>query len=203
MRPLPSLLLISSLLLVACGDREESRVFTNNPEQPGVTVQSEVDAEIKELAKGKDPDDAKASAAYDLARLRLERRGSTIEMSLIDALRTGDDWGVRLGCIEVLQSVGTRQCIEHLIAALQDDQPLVSFQAEMTLRVLTDHRELPEAGKPTGPNGLPPLPVRAATDLGMDAETRIWTTWHAAHHQALYDAWTAWWATAKKDTVIK
>jgi len=37
----------------------------------------------------------------------------------------------------------------------------------------------------------------------MDAETRIWTTWHAAHHQALYDAWTAWWATAKKDTVIK
>jgi hypothetical protein len=193
------------LALAGCDDDDPPRepAFHEQTQRDPNADTREVHALIGALANGKDPDDPKASAAYDEAKAKLVRQGGAIENDLIDALRSNHDWGVRLGCIEVLQAVGGKACVDHLIATVLDDVPLVAFQAEKTLEVMTDHQVIPPAGAPTSLDGVPPIPARAPNDLAMDAELRIWSAWQQQYKQPLHDAWTAWWKENKGKTKVE
>jgi hypothetical protein len=204
-RRLPLLLPVIALAfgLAGCDDRSDAKFFdASTPVRPDATEQ-EIATEIAQLAKGKDTKDDAGSAAHDEAVSKLTARGSAGEPRIDDALRANPDWNVRLGCIEILQSIGGKASVPTLILALADDQPLVAFQANHTLEALTKHQEIPATGKPSGANGLPPVPARAETDLAMDAELRVWTEWHRAHRHELHDAWEAWWKENGKATRVE
>jgi HEAT repeat protein len=196
--------LAAAVALLWCGcEKTREPIFNANPTPAKDTSEQQIQKDIAQLAKGKDPKDIDGSAAYDKAVSDLTARGSTIETRIIDALRTSNDWGVRMGCVEVLQSIGGKPCIEHLIASLLDDEALVAFHANKTLEELTKHQEIPAAGKPAGANGLPPVPVRAATNLEMNAEQRLWHDYQHEHRQQLRDAWAAWWKDNQARTRIE
>jgi hypothetical protein len=181
---------LALLLSTGCQDRE---VIKSGVEAAADKEAKAIAKDIAALKAGAKPEDPELSAAYGETIQRLTQRGSAIESSLIDALRADPDPAVRIGVIEVMQSVGTKASIDHLIAVLDDPVPLVSWHAEITLRVLLKTRQIPEAGKPA--NGdLPPIPARAASDVALDAEERIWAAWHAEHRVALKAAWERWWA---------
>ena len=92
-----------ALLLVGCEDTTP-RAVVNAPEgtTPVEQERDEVQRLIADLAKGRDPTDAKAAKIYDEAVGRLISRGSALEPTLIDALRRSDNWAIRLGIVEVL-----------------------------------------------------------------------------------------------------
>ncbi len=152
-----------------------------------------VQDEIGQLARGKEAKDDDGQAVHDDAVSKLSRRGAAVQLRIIDAMRSSPDWNIRLGCIEVLQSIGTKTCIPHLISMLQDSDPLIALHANVTLQALTSHREIPVPGGAIGANGLPPVPRAQADQLEMDTELKIWTHWYDNHHQALHDAWDTWW----------
>lgn len=159
-----------------------------------------IQADIAQLAHGKDHNDIEGSAKYSDAVAKLTSRGARIETDLIEALGGTEDWAVRMGTIEVLQSVGTKKSVDHIISALKDDHPLVGLYADRTLRGMLKHRVIPETG--TGPRGLEPLPARPANDVALDAEERIWAEWHRKHHVALHEAWKDWWAANREKTKV-
>jgi hypothetical protein len=186
-------LCLAAVLVAGCGDTER-KVFDASSPASSDPNQQTIAGEIAQLARGKDPrNDIEGAAAHDDAVTKLTARGSAVETSIIDALRSNHDWNVRLGCIEVLQSIGSKICVDHLIVATADEQPLVAFHANKTLEMLTKHAEIPQPGAETGANKLPPVPLRDAKDMAMDAELRVWTEWYEVHRQELRDAWEDWW----------
>ena len=206
MRLLPNLAVPFFLfLLVGCeSERSAPKVDPAAPDatQPKEDEQAKIAADIAALAAGKDPSSAKDSKIYDDAIARLIQRGSSIETTLIDNLRRTDDWGVRLGLVEVLMATGTKLSIDHFIVCLDDVEPLVALRANTILQEMTNHAEIPESGV-AGANGLPPVPKRQESDLALDAELRQWSLWHREHHARLRQAWAAWWATNKDQITIK
>jgi len=154
---------------------------------------AQLDAEIQKLAAGKDPDDEQGEIIHDDAVASLTARGSIIELSIVDAMRGNHDWNVRLGCVEILQSIGTKACIPHLIAALRDPEPLVAFTANSTLEALTKHEEIPADGTTRTANGLPPVPPRPPSQLALDTELKIWSIWYRDNGKQLHDSWDEWW----------
>lgn len=202
---LPCLILAAALALAGCDSerRGEERDLID-PEAGGTSAVQERDAvrrDIAALARGKDPAQGADMAAYDAAVARLIARGSRVESEVVDQLRRSEDWAVRLGLVEVLQGIGTRLCVPHLIAVLDDPQPLVALRATTTLRELCQHREIPEAGAAAGANGLPPVPERDPGDLAMDAELRLWSAWFREYGHRHRLAWERWWE-ANRDTVV-
>ena len=129
-------------------------------------------------------------------------RGSKIETTLIDNLRRSDDWGIRLGIVEVLMATGTKVSIDHLIVCLDDSEPLVAFRANSLLVEMTQHTEIPVAGSPIT-SGIEPLPTPPAKDLSLDVEQRTWATWQQKNGKALRAAWASWWAANKGTIEIK
>jgi hypothetical protein len=152
-----------------------------------------VGASIADLARGKDAKDEDGQVAHDKAVSDLTAHGSAIELQIIDALRSNADWNVRLGCVEVLQSIGTKLCVDHLIACLQDREPLVALQANHTLEEMVKHKEIPDAGASAGANGLPPVPRRLPDQNEEDTELKLWTQWYNSYGTNLHDAWAQWW----------
>lgn len=143
---------------------------------------------VANLERGED------EAIYATAVQRLSERGAPMESRMIELLATAPDWGTRYGAIEVLDAVGTRACVDSLIQVLAGDHPLVAFKALVSLRVITEHRILPEQGEDVVmPEGLTPIPARAEDDLRSDAEEQIWAAWYAEYGPALAEAWAAWW----------
>lgn len=197
---IPRLLLpiAAVLILAGCEDTRSEPVLTT-PEGPSPVEQnqSEIDRLVAQLAEGKDTADAKASKRYDDAIAALIGRGSAIEPNLIDHLRRSNDWSIRIGLIEVLQAVGSKACIEHLIVMLDDAEPLVAHRANATLEELCQHQEIPRKAT-TGP--LPPVPK--PTELALDAEQKVWATWHAQYKDALKNAWLSWWDAHRDQAVI-
>ncbi len=194
------------MCLSSCeSDRPTTKVTDQHAidKTPVEDERAQIARDVAALAAGKDQTTAENSKAYDDAIAALIRRGSAIETTLIDNLRRSDDWGVRLGLIEVLMATGTRASVDHLIFCLDDDTPLVALRANTTLQELTNHNEIPPAGGATGSNGLPPVGVRAAQDLALDAELRQWVTWHQQHAKQLRAAWTSWWSANKDQITIK
>jgi hypothetical protein len=199
-----AILAAAGLAMVGCDDRPEPpKIFDASTPVHQDTTEADIAAEIQQLARGKELKDDEGVAAHDEAVQKLTARGSSIEPRIDDALRANQDWNVRLGCIEVLQSIGGKPSVPHLISALLDPQPLVAFHANQTLEAVTKHQEIPAAGKPTGANGLPPVPERKPTDLAMDAELNLWTQWYQEHRQQLHDAWEAWWKDNGKATRVE
>jgi hypothetical protein len=190
------------LALAGCEDERDRFFSTTQDNQQKEDELKAIRKDIALLAGCKDPNDAEASAAYEAAKERLNLRGSAIENQLIEALRGNDDWGVRLGAIEVMKAVATKRCVETLIAVLDDPQPLVALNAEYLLQGLCkddkkkEHREIPLVGQPTGANGLPPVVVDPH-DLALDKEEKAWAAWHVQHKEALKKAWSEWWAKNK------
>jgi hypothetical protein len=189
------------LAMAGCGEDGRKPIFSTTPDHRDDAQSQAIQAEIAQLANGKKAaSDADASKAYDEAKTKLIARGSAIESQLFEALAGNPDWGIRLGCVEVLQSVGTRHAVEPLIAALDDPDAVIALYAQNLLIELCKHREIPAAGQPTGANGLPAVPKREPTDLALDTDEKLWTAWHRQHHAELRQAWQKWWA-ANKDKV--
>jgi len=178
-------------------DSSKSSSHQDAPLKPATTStaaeNAQLDAEIQKLAAGKDPDDEKGEIIHDDAVAALTARGSAIELPIVDAMRGNHDWNVRLGCVEVLQSIGTKACVPHLIAALRDPQPLVAFTANSTLEALTKHGEIPAEGTTRTANGLPPVPIRKPDQLALDTELKIWSIWYRDNGKQLHDSWDQWW----------
>lgn len=191
------LLLIVALLVSGCGEEREVVFSTDAP--PPADDRPAVLADIAALAHSKQIANPDHAAPYHKAVDALIARGARIEPTLIEALGGNDDWGVRLGVVEVLKAVGTRRSVEPLMGALEDPQPLVALNADRLLREMLSHNVIPAAGEPPR-DGLPPVPKRPADDLALDAEEKLWAAWHQEHHAALHQAWRTWWA-ANKATV--
>jgi hypothetical protein len=185
-------------------DNSSNRLY-ETPGQPAFRddERKTIRAEIAELAKGKDPADIEATAAYSHAVNTLTARGSKIEPQLIEALVGDNDWAVRMGVLEVLASVGTRACLEGVIGATKDPAALVALHADKLLEAMTGHRIIPAAGAPVADSAVPPVPARDPAVLDLDAEERIWAAWHAEHGKALHDAWSAWWKANRGTVTIK
>jgi hypothetical protein len=106
-----------------------------------------------------------------------------------------------MGAVEVLASVGTRACVEPLVGATDDPQPLVALYANKLLEGLCSHRVIPAQGEAAG--ALPPVPRPDPHDLARDAEERQWTAWHRQHHAELREAWRTWWAANQAKVAIQ
>jgi hypothetical protein len=186
------LVLAMTLVLAGCGgDNGRDSVF--DPHQPAQfkdDERKEIAGEIDDLASGKDPDDIEGSARYADAMAKLTSRGARIEPQLIEALGSHRDWAVRMGVVEILQSVGTRQCVEAVIKAIDDTHPLVALYANKLLEAMTSHRIIPTDTGAAAP--VPPVP-RPATGDPLDAEEKLWATWHAANGKRLREEWAQWW----------
>jgi hypothetical protein len=200
MRALIVAVAVAAIVLAGCGSSRP--IFDTASDEHSDQRRKDVAAEIKALANGKDPKEIEKDLVADQAKERLIARGSAIEPQLIEALGGDEDWAVRLGVIEVLEAVGTRGCVEALIRATADDQPLVALRANKLLEVMCEHREIPAPGDGIGPNDLPPFSP-PADDQALEARLAAWKTWHAAHGEALRKAWNAWWATNRNTVVIR
>ncbi len=201
------LLAISGITVVlGLAGCESERANTKIDPHPDTTElddqKQQIAKDIADLAAGKDLSVAKDSKAFDDAKARLIARGSKIETTLIDNLRRSDDWGVRVGIIEVLMATGTKASIDHLIVCLDDPEPLVAFRANTLLIEMAQHSEIPASGTPAA-GGLPPVPARPANDLSLEADQRIWATWQHEHGKALRAAWASWWSANKGSVEIK
>jgi HEAT repeat protein len=186
-------------IFAGCGEEERFRANPNSEETP---AEREIRLDIATLAKGAAGGDPESSVAYDKAVNDLILRGATIETRVIDALRSNRDAWVRIGCVEVLTAIATKTSIEHLIAVLDDEAPLVAQRANIALQTLTDQRMIAASDK-TDPKLLPAVPVRAESVKELDAEERIWAAWHAQHKAELKAAWERWWAGNKATFTLK
>lgn len=191
------ILLAMAVLLVSsgCGDNRDV-IFSTEPAANSAGDREAMLADIANLAKGKDRKNPDNEHIYNRALDALIVRGSRIEPSLIEALGGSDDWAVRLGVVNVLKAIGTRRCVEPLMGALEDAQPLVALSANNLLSAMTKHMVIPAAGEPPR-DGLVAVPPRSETDLALDAEEKIWSTWHGQYRVALHAAWQAWWEANK------
>jgi hypothetical protein len=187
--------------LVACGDKREA-VFDASGVHGRDAERDKIIKEIAQLKAGKDLSNPDNVVAYHKAVDGLIARGSSIETMLTEALASDTDWGVRLGAIDVLKAIGTKQCIEPLLGALEDPVSLVALNANFLLSELTKHKIIPAPGTEAR-DGLAPLPERPAHDLELDAEEKIWAAWHAQYKVALHKNWRAWWEANKNTVAIQ
>ena len=197
-----ALALFAVFVSSGCED-ERDPIFNATVPPRGDAQRQEIEAEIAELANYRKLSDAESTKRYHDAKDKLISRGAAIENQLIEALLGNRDWGIRLGVVDVLKGTGTRNAIEPLIATLVDPEPLVALNAEYLLQGMTKHREIPEAGKPAGANGLPPVPVRDPKVLALDAEEKLWATWHREHSEKLRSSWARWWAANKTQVKVE
>jgi len=191
-----------SLVLVACGERKPKGLYDVDDQGLSVDQQAILDR-IDQLTAGKDRQDAEASKQFDAAIHELTLQGVSVETYLIEALVGHNDWAVRYGVIHVLDSIGTKACVPALITALSDEHALVSQKAMFTLRVLCQHREVPEVGAAIAEGALPPVPPRQTDDLRGDADLLIWEEWHELYRQQLRDAWQSWWDANRHKVTIE
>jgi len=154
----------------------------------------EIEEDIQKLGNASDMErDPDAEAEFWDAVQRLTAHGAVVEPYLLEALAADEDWAVRYGAIHVIDSVGTKDAVEPLIRSLDDEHYLVSFKAVHTLRVFTDHREIPESAEDAVDGGLPPVGEVDPDDLDVEAGLKPWIRWHLQHATALRDAWLKWW----------
>lgn len=186
-------------VLAGCGEAERFKANPTSEESPEAR---DIREDIETLAKGAAGGDPTASVAYDTAVNDLILRGVKIETRVIDALRSHRNAWVRIGCVEVLTAIATKTSIEHLIAVLDDEEPLVAQRANIALQTLTDQRMIAASGK-TDPKLLPAVPARAESVKELDAEERLWAAWHAQYKDELKAAWERWWASNKATFTLK
>ena len=191
---------LACLFVTGCDERTKELFNTETSKGFSDDERKAVRGEIDQLANGKDHNDIEASALYSETVQKLTGRGSKIEPELIEALAGHQDWSVRMGVIEVLESIGTRACIDGVIAATKDPAPLVALRANKLVEAMTGHRVIPAAGQPVSPEGLSPVPQRDPAELALDAEERIWATWHQQNSRLLHATWLEWWK-ANRGTV--
>jgi HEAT repeat protein len=192
---------VALFVLSGCGE-ERTAAFDTSGDKHQDDERVVMLATIKKLAAGKDLSKADNVVVYHKAIDDLIARGSTIETAICEALASDEDWGVRVGAVEVLKGIGTRASIETLLGALEDPQPLVGLNANYLLRELTKHSVIPTAGSPAA-NGLPPVPVRAVDDLALDAEEKLWASWYDQHKVTLHKVWREWWTANKAAVAIQ
>lgn len=188
--------LVWALLLTGCSAPTNS----NRPVDPEDEA-NEIKALIEELSHYRSVDDLDSEETYRNAVFELTMRGSAAEPLLVDALATSDDWGIRYGALEVLDSVGTNRSVETLIGRLNDAEPQVALKALFTVRAITAHSEVPLEG--IAPSGLPAIPQRAPDDYEPDTEIRNWTAWHAQHGALLQATWQSWWASPENREAVR
>jgi hypothetical protein len=196
LRPLRPVLLLAAVLgLTACGDGGRGDPASGEGASFVEEEQYHIRQEIAALANGKDPDDISAFLKYEAARDALIGRKQPAVDACIEALRSHNDWAVRLGCIEVLEALGRKEIVPHLIAVTADPESRVAWQANLTLAAMLKHDVIPPAGTAAKTGALPPLPALDPTLPPRQASEGRWRTWYVTNRQGLHDAWAAWWKT--------
>jgi outer membrane murein-binding lipoprotein Lpp len=153
--------------------------------------EDEIKDEIAKLAAIKEAGtDPEADADYEEAKAVLIQRGAGIQSILFEELAANEDWGVRLGIVHVLDSVGTKRMVEPLIERLTDPHHRVAFKAMYSLRGVTGHQVVPEFGEV---DGIPAIP-QPAQGFDPKAQMQLFSEWHAMNGNRLQDKWSAWWA---------
>jgi HEAT repeat protein len=183
-----------------CGKSSDQRqaMFSTEDDQQNDVKHRQVLNEIALMANAKaDIDNAEALKVNQDAQNKLIARGSSIENDLVQALQDDHDWGVRLGCVQVLDAVGTSRCVPYLITALTDPEPVVALYADKLLVALCRHDEIPSLDAGTGANGIPPLPPKHSGNAPIDSDMKDWSNWYLANHGKLHTAWAAWWQSHK------
>jgi len=183
-------LTLAACLVGGCTAPEGEREALFDPDAAErLELRKDAEKASKRLASYKKADDDPAAEAqFYEAKDELTKMGAAIEPQLIEALNGDEDWAVRFGVINVLDSVGTKESIDSLIDALDDVHPQVAQKAMYTLRGLCDHQEVPEQGIR---NGLPAIPRGEADDL--DADYRAFIEWHRENGNLLHERWSTWW----------
>lgn len=191
------LLIICCLLLMSAA----SQCSRDRDPHPMDSIDDDaVKEDIAALSNGSRRDDPDAEHLYNKARDNLIKYGSTIEPHILFELEHGKDWAVRYGCIEVLDGVGTRKCIEPLIACLEDEHPLVAQKAMYSLRVFCGHKIVPKTDSPSAP--VPPIPQRKP-DESMQQDYSNWVSWYKEYGKALHQAWMNWYQANKADITVE
>ncbi len=177
------------LLASSTGCREESSLFANQKTGTGYD-EEEVKAEIDSLVVGEEmAGSIEADIEFWDTVDALIDRSSLIQPTLIEELSSSRSWAVRLGVLHVLASIGTKECVEPVLACLRDDHPVVARQALSLLRELTGHQIVQED---PAPGDLPALPD----------DMEAWRTWHRQHQARLHLRWTQWWEANRDQTTI-
>lgn len=191
------LVIILSLLflLVAC---KQSRI--EPVDHMKQVDEDEVKAHIAELAMRKNGDDPDSEFRYNEACRALIALGSAVEPHIIFELKNSDDWGIKLGAIEVAVAVGSKKSVEPLIDCLSDANPLVAQAAMYAIRVFCEHRIVPDVDSPGAP--VPPIPRRKEQDP-MEKDYELWVEWHKDNHKRLHRAWSEWWNAHKAEVKVE
>ncbi len=132
--------------------------------------------------------EAQAAKEYSDAVAQLTDYGARVEPYAFEALSSSEDWGIRYGALEVLDSIMiSKSGMELLITAMGDANALVAMKALWSLRALSG-RETYETGR----NDLPADPAYAEGMSSTDYET-LWRRYFLDNGPALQKAWRIWW----------
>ncbi|MFW5751363.1 MAG: hypothetical protein ACOCZK_06910, partial [Planctomycetota bacterium] len=115
--PVAAAVVALAVLSASCekARQAETKVFDRGFHAHVEADRKAIKAAIAELHHWSNIDDPEAAATYDEAKSKLTAEGVAAEPELIEAIYEADDWAVRYGCIEVLDSVGTRNCVDALV----------------------------------------------------------------------------------------
>ena len=163
--------------------------------------EQEVSGYIDQLDHYQQINDPKSEVLYDEAIVWLTKQGSYIEPYLIERIASTDNWAVKFGALNVLDSVGTKRSIESFIACLLDNNPEVSLKALYNLRAFSGRRFIPKNGK--SEHGMPPVPPRDVNNFEPGADLQIWQTWTREYGAILHRTWEAWWNTNKERLLVQ
>ena len=189
------LIVLMCCALFACESRKGKHV-----DHLTAIDEAKVKEQIAILSEGSKADDADAEFRYNEARDGLIKMGTGVEPFILFEMKNGRDWSVRLGCIEVLDGIGTKKCVEPLIECLLDEHPLVAQKAMYSLRVFCGHRIVPDTDMPGAP--VPPIPQRAENE-SFEKDYTIWVAWHEQNRKAFYRAWVEWWKANKGEVTVE
>lgn len=194
---LPVFLFLLSVSFASCEKRNDVDHLNNIDEE-------RVKQLIAELDAGSNPNDARSSVIYNKSIEELTNIGSGAEPFLVFELNESNNWAIKYGCIEVLDSIGSKQCIEALIARLRDVHPKVAMKAMYSLRVICSYRVVPEKMPEDAKTvvEIPPVPVRGASQ-DMAEDYNMWVDWYDAHGVKLHAQWEQWWLDNKATIKIE
>ena len=185
-------------VLVLCAGCKQSRI--EPVDHMKQVDDEEVKQHIAELAMRKNGDDPDSEFRYNEASRALIAMGSAVEPHIIFELKNSDDWGIKLGAIEIAVAVGSKKSVEPLINCISDKNPLVAQAAMYAVRVFCGHRIVPDVDRPGAP--VPPIPRRKETDP-MEKDYELWVEWHKDNHKRLHRAWTEWWKAHKAEVNVE
>lgn len=170
---------LSGCLLGETRYEEEEAIYGRDHEDRG----SVINELIVKLEAGKDLSQVGNEGTFYETVNELSLQGGEAEPYIIDALRTDPDWGIRLGCLHVLDGIGTKDALPAIVDAIDDPEPEVCLKATYTARGISGHKILETDAAPN----IPPLPETMGEQGMVDLQE-----WHLRYSKSLRTYWQQW-----------